>query len=248
MIVNNNNSNRIVGVNERKFRIENIMMRKRQRKTGSSFGSDGRRMGGVGVGAVGHSIGSGCTGTGTGSMVATKAKNRLFRPGQRLAVQRAPLLNGLTCNNNNNSSGSGLWKPFQRPIQKRRAHLKAADVALKSSSLGMKRRFNGMQKIMDRAGKPLHFLLPKRNQDHNGDTASSSGESSDDDDDEDKENDRPFEPLMVWKSPHQGGDAKGLPTRLYVPVSIQLLVITSCELLSYALISRNSVYTLFLAS
>jgi hypothetical protein len=91
-------------------------------------------------------------------------------------------------------------------MMQRRAY-KGADEALERSSLGQRRRMDGMAKLMARAGQGLHFL-PKRKK-IDGDTASSSGESSDE-----GEEDRPFEPLQVWKSPHQGGEAKGLPSRM----------------------------------
>ena len=41
-----------------------------------------------------------------------------------------------------------------------------------------------------------------------------SGKSDESEIEEEKEPERPFEPLMVWQSPHQGGEAKGLPPRL----------------------------------
>ena len=89
---------------------------------------------------------------------------------------------------------------------KRRAYKGGADEALKQSSLGVRPRMDGMAKLLARAGRGLHFKLPSRSSADKDDTASSSGESSDE-----EEEDRPFEPLMVWKSPHQGGEARGLP-------------------------------------
>jgi len=41
-----------------------------------------------------------------------------------------------------------------------------------------------------------------------------SGTSDESDSEEEKEPERPFEPLCLWKSPHDGGEAKGLPPRL----------------------------------
>ena len=83
-------------------------------------------------------------------------------------------------------------------------------IALKSASLGPKRRMNGMAKLMARAGRGLSFRLPTAKK-----TSSSDTEDSDSDDEDDdpakKEPEMPFEPLEVWKSPHQGGEAKGLP-------------------------------------
>jgi hypothetical protein len=157
-----------------------------RRKTTPSFGPDGRRVGGT------------MTTTCSASR-RTVTNNRLFMPGQKLTVQRAPVMNGLSC----------AMKHFQRPMLKRRAYKGGADDALKKSSLGTKRRMDGMAKLMARAGRGLNFQLPTNSSTSKDDTASSSGESSD----EEKE-DRPFEPLMLWKSPHEGGEVKGLPSRM----------------------------------
>jgi hypothetical protein len=109
-------------------------------------------------------------------------------------------MNGLSC------AGLSL-KKFQRPMLKRRAYKGAADEALKQCSLGPKKRLDGMSKLMARAGRGLHFSLPKnKDKDENADSTEESSE--------DEEEDRPFEPLMLWKSPHQGGEAKGLPSRM----------------------------------
>jgi len=63
---------------------------------------------------------------------------------------------------------------------------------------------NGMAKIMQLAGKGLNRPIQKiRNND-----------GSDSDSEEEEEQDRPFEPLRVWTSPHQGGEPKGLPSSL----------------------------------
>lgn len=71
-----------------------------------------------------------------------------------------------------------------------------------------------MSKLLARAGKGLTYKLPDRGEEGRG-------EGDDDDDDgsencegDEKEEDRPFEPLMVWQSPHNGGEAKGLPPKL----------------------------------
>jgi len=93
-------------------------------------------------------------------------------------------------------------------MTKRRAYNKNADEALKRSSLGPKRRMNGMSKLMARAGRGLTYKLPRR-----GET----GEAGSDEDSEDetqKENERPFEPLLLWTSPHEGGEAVGLPPKM----------------------------------
>lgn len=100
-------------------------------------------------------------------------------------------------------------KPFQRPSVKRRAYGKSADLELKKSSLGQKRRMNGMARLLSRAGKGLHFKpLTQQKRSSSSDT-----ENSDSEEEETKEPDRPFEPLMLWKSPHNGGEPKGLPLR-----------------------------------
>lgn len=63
-----------------------------------------------------------------------------------------------------------------------------------------------MSKLMARAGKGLTYRLPQRN---SGDC---DGDDSDSDQEDDvKEDEKPFEPLCVWVSPHEGGEAKGLP-------------------------------------
>ena len=64
-----------------------------------------------------------------------------------------------------------------------------------------------MAKLMARAGKGLSYqAAPKRERGEDSDSGSESeGE---------KEEEKPFEPLMVWKSPREGGEARGLPPRL----------------------------------
>ena len=158
----------------------------KRRKRGPSFGPGGQRLAGR---------------TSSTCSMANSSSNRLFMPGRKLVVRRAPIMNGLSC-----GSSSSLLKKFQRPMLKRRAYKGGADEALKQSSLGVRPRMDGMAKLLARAGRGLHFKLPSRSSADKDDTASSSGESSDE-----EEEDRPFEPLMVWKSPHQGGEARGLP-------------------------------------
>jgi len=131
------------------------------------------------------------------------SSNKLFRPGAKVIISRAPVMTGLSLN-------SGLRRTFQRPMTKRRSYDKNSQLALKKSTLGQKRRFDGMSKLMARAGKGLMFKLPGGPK-PDGDCSGTSDES---DSEEEKEPERPFEPLMVWKSPHQGGEAKGLPPRL----------------------------------
>lgn len=126
----------------------------------------------------------------------------LFQPGTKISVQRAPVLNCL-------SVRAGLQKKFQRPMTKRRAYNKSADLALKCSSLGAKKRMDGMTKLMARAGKGLTFKLPQKASTYDTDC------STDDSDVESQnEDDRPFEPLLVWTSPHQGADPNGLQPRI----------------------------------
>ena len=67
-----------------------------------------------------------------------------------------------------------------------------------------------MAKLMARAGKGLSFIAPKIKIRGEGDTS----DESDSEEEESKEPERPFEPLMVWKSPAEGGEAKGLPPRM----------------------------------
>lgn len=98
---------------------------------------------------------------------------------------------------------------------KRRAYNAAAESALKHSSLGPKRRFNGMEKLLARAGRGLTYQLPATTLATNG-TAGESDTGDDDSEEEAEAEERPFEPLMIWQSPHQGAEPKGLPSRVYV--------------------------------
>ena len=105
---------------------------------------------------------------------------------------------------------AGLLKPFQRPKLGRRAYKGKEDELLKRSSLGAKRSTGGMQRLLSRAGKGLHFVGKRPRGPNDGST----DDSSDDEDDNKKEDERPFEPLMVWNSPFQGGEAKGLASTM----------------------------------
>lgn len=129
-----------------------------------------------------------------------KKSSSLFQPGTRLVVRQAPLFVGLV----------GVQKPFQRPFQKRRSQ--AADLALRRSSLGQRRRMDGMSKLLARAGRGLHFKPPERPKERD----EFGSDCSDDDDEENEENeDRPFEPLLLWSSPYnEGVKPKGLPPTL----------------------------------
>jgi hypothetical protein len=108
----------------------------------------------------------------------------------------------------------GLLPSFQRPTNKRRTHARHQEEALRKSSLGPRKRMDGMQKLLARAGKGLAFQLPQQARPHgDGDTEE---DDSNAETDEEAEKERPFEPLRVWHSPHDGGEPKGLPPRLYV--------------------------------
>ena len=96
-------------------------------------------------------------------------------------------------------------------MTKRRSYDKHANVALKNSSLGQRKRMDGMSKLLARSGKGLSFKLPERGN-RNGDDDEESKDSCDEE--EEEEEDKPFEPLMVWQSPHNGGEQKGLPSKL----------------------------------
>lgn len=133
----------------------------------------------------------------------------------KLQVQRAPIMPGLTLLRT---------KKFQRPMQKRRAYGKQADEALKQSSLGQRRRMDGMAKLMARAGKGLLYKNPNqppKSQTGDTDDESNSDNDNGDDENDDRTKDRPFEPLCVWVSPHElkaQGETeiipKGIPPKL----------------------------------
>ena len=71
---------------------------------------------------------------------------------------------------------------------------------------------DGMAKLMARAGKGLSYKSVNVRPENEADDESGSSDSEE----ENKEPERPFEPLLVWKSPHEGGEARGLPPKLYV--------------------------------
>ncbi len=145
------------------------MLAGRKRSSGS-FGADGKPLRGGGPKIV--------TTKKQCSEQSCHSTNKLFQPGAKLIVQRAPVICGL-------SVPAGLQKKFQRPMTKRRAYSKNADEALKRSSLGPRRRMDGMSKLMARAGRGLKFKLPRREGDYD--------ENSDSEDEAaKKENERPF--------------------------------------------------------
>ena len=220
-----------------------------RKNTTSSFGPDGRRISGglppprlKPVKRSGSGIsstlyngggGGGCnpsSSCGNGS-AGPHSTNKLFQPGTKLLIARAPVMAGLSVNNT-------LSRPFQRPMTKRRSYDANANRALKTATLGQKRSLDGMAKLMARAGKGLFFKLPQQANKDGGECSGTSDES--DSEEEEKEPERPFEPLCVWKSPHDGGEAKGLPPRLYVCCIIDhfLLVLMVC-CIEYVLTSLN---------
>ena len=194
------------------------------KKTQSSFGPDGRRVSSGSalpaprlkcVGRAGSGFSSNpsssssstCGGDGDGTTTGRMhATNKLFQPGAKLLIARAPVMAGLSV-----SGSLGLQRKFQRPMTKRRSYDKNAELALKSSTLGQKRRFDGMAKLLARAGKGLSYQLPGGGNKKDGECSGTSDES---DSEEEKEGDRPFEPLILWKSPQDGGEPRGLPPRL----------------------------------
>jgi hypothetical protein len=132
--------------------------------------------------------------------------NSLFRPGVKLVVHRAPLFPGLL--SSSSSGSSALHTTFRRPFSKKQQRstrtgattttAAAADQALWRSSLGQRKRMNGMAKLMARAGKGLSFQLQKP---RNGTDGSLSSSSSDDENEENSSLPL-FEPLCLWQSPH----------------------------------------------
>lgn len=187
------------------------MLGGKRRAPSSSFASDGRRL----SSSSGNGHGPATTTTFRKpkptkfvravncSNLAPGAKtNKLFQPGANIIVQRAPVLSCLTVQ-------SGVLKKFQRPMTKRRAYSKNAEDALKNSSLGVKRRMDGMAKLLARAGKGLTFKLPNAT---TRDLTDDSSEGSDDQ--KENDNEQPVEPLLLWHSPHQGGEPKGLPPQM----------------------------------
>ena len=219
-----------------------------KKKAPSSFGPDGRRIGGAGGGLGGggprrviktvgkrgsglanpamltssaaSAAGAGgittisdcapsktCFGGGGGGLASRgpHSTNKLFQPGVKLKIQRAPMMTGL-------SVGAGVRKPFQRPQLGRRAYDKNSEAALKRATLGQKRRMDGMSKLLARAGKGLAYKTPGRT--GSGGDDGSAGSADEEEEDEDSlmaQLERNYKPLMVWQSPHNGGEARGLP-------------------------------------
>jgi hypothetical protein len=134
----------------------------------------------------------------------------LFARGAKVLVQRASFFSGHTV-----AATSSLYKPFQRPMLKRRAYGKAQEEALLNSSLGQRRRFDGMQRLLQRAGRGLNARpLSSGTGKKDGDGST----SEDDSEDDEEEEEAPFEPLLLWTSPHQGGEPRGLPSQTCVRI------------------------------
>lgn len=70
-----------------------------------------------------------------------------------------------------------------------------------------------MQRLLQRAGRGLHArpLTASGKKPRDGD-----GSTSEDDSDDEEEEEAPFEPLLLWTSPHQGAEPRGLPTQTCV--------------------------------
>ena len=138
---------------------------------------------------------------------SSSSSSKLFQPGAKILVQRAPMFAGLSV------PTSTLHKKFQRPMLKRRAYGRDSDDALRRSSLGQRKRMNGMAKLMARAGKGLTFLAST-----NKNLMDADGDQDDDENnhDHDKQDDRPYEPLLLWCSPHvhDNVEPKGLAPKM----------------------------------
>lgn len=176
------------------------------KRTSSSFGPDGRRISGNNkkhLKCIPRTSSGFSRPNSTSCTNYAKSSNKLFQPGAKLIVSRAPVMSGL-------SLGGVIQKKFQRPMTKRRSYDKRAEEALARCSLGQKRRMDGMAKLMARAGKGLSYRSVNVRPEEDGEDESGS------ESEEEKEPERPFEPLLVWKSPHEGGDPRGLPPKLYV--------------------------------
>ena len=64
-----------------------------------------------------------------------------------------------------------------------------------------------MKNIFERSGKGLNYKGKKQKENEKENFAT-------DNDEEDPEEEKTFEPLRVWQSPHNGGPPLGLPTQL----------------------------------
>ena len=139
----------------------------------------------------------------------------MSRPPPKLVIRRAPVMAGL-------SVAPSLCRGFRRPMLGRRAYGGQADEALQRSSLGQRRRADGMSRILARAGRGMAYrlggrLLPSLG---GGEGSASDGDSDDDGGRADllAQLERNYRPLVVWRSPHNGGEAAGLPGRMVTEV------------------------------
>lgn len=151
----------------------------RKRKTQSSFGPDGRRLT-------------------SSSSFTTLSKNHI-RPLPQMNIQQQAFFPGI------GNPSSLIQNKFKRPMTKRRSYDKSAEAALKASSLGPRKRMDGMAKLLARAGKGLSYKLPMQK---NPNVMSDS--DAEEEEEEEVEEERPFEPLCVWKSPWNEGECQGL--------------------------------------
>ena len=108
-------------------------------------------------------------------------------------------------------------------MTKRRAYTPQSNAALKVSSLGPKRRTDGMSKLLARAGKGLLYQLPKRKG-----LEECESDNEEDKEEEEEEEEKPFEPLCVWKSPYNGGERVGLPMTMYVLFCNWFVFVLNC--------------------
>eukprot|EP00557_Chaetoceros_sp_GSL56_P007354 CAMPEP_0176492250 /NCGR_PEP_ID=MMETSP0200_2-20121128/8886_1 /TAXON_ID=947934 /ORGANISM="Chaetoceros sp., Strain GSL56" /LENGTH=1191 /DNA_ID=CAMNT_0017889775 /DNA_START=1545 /DNA_END=5117 /DNA_ORIENTATION=+ len=174
-----------------------------KRKTPSSFGSDGRRL------ACHSAHLQQQQGGGNHNALADNHRDAALKITAMppMKIQRRPFLQTLAI-------PPTLTQKFKRPMTKRRSYDKNANLALRQCSLGPKRRMDGMSKLLARAGKGLGYRLP---QDANR-RRDEEDEDVDTDDETESESaavqEMQFEPLMVWQSPHNGGECVGLPWHL----------------------------------
>lgn len=162
-----------------------------KKKSGGSFGADGRRLSGHTTKTLTNSAKKR-----PANSASSGASSRLLNPGVRLKTKSTRVMCGI-----NNVMSKG----FVRPMTKRRSYDEQAEAGLKMSSLGQKKRMDGMARLMARAGRGLMFKLKE--------TAVNPEEDEYDSDasEEPKKKEKPFEPLMLWQSPFEGGEAIGLP-------------------------------------
>eukprot|EP00934_Nitzschia_sp_Nitz4_P000638 Nitzschia sp. Nitz4//scaffold52_size167869//21055//24830//NITZ4_002260-RA/size167869-snap-gene-0.208-mRNA-1//1//CDS//3329553987//638//frame0 len=187
-----------------------------KRKSTSSFDCSGRR------------VQTSCTDVGLPAKATTPQP-----PPYLGTIRRVGILRGMPV-------PDSLSKPFLRHGTKRRRGQQEADRALSQSTLGPKKRRPGANSLGSLIGKPLTVVSALNNPSNNGD-----GED-DEDDESSVEQDRPFEPLLIWTSPHNGGSAKGLPSQIVSQVQtdeygIEMTVKTR-QPAPLALYSKEDVY------